>query len=394
MKTLIGRGLTPITVIVLGLVLVAVTALSATRAAADIVYQDKHETISATLLPYNQEYSYCEDGSFSPHDFVVWTQVSRTKKGICTRKIHRIRSTGTSTVMGLTEPACRFDNIKVLSIPFSDGTLYNVCKDKGPIDVTIERPLKIGLYDKKDRLVREVSAGSATALVHCPETVPAHPPTGPAFQVVTSTSCTRGVDCPPPNNSMVLGGRVPGNTSPQHQICTQTPQPAPVAGTAKSANAIDPIPRTWKKPRVVNREPLIGERTVSSAGIQKTPPQRVKAATPRMQAPGQQWTVAGTDKETGSKGITVGTARGTGTRGIVMDTARTGGTQGIVMGTARGLNAQPLHRPVVAKDGTGKLLFAMPDGRSMVLPDGVYSATNGVRLHISGGRISLIDGMP
>jgi len=375
MKTLIGRELTPISVIVLGVALIAITAISATRAAADIVYQDKHETISVTLLPYNQEFSYCEDGSFSPDDFAISAQVSRTKSGICTRKIHTIKSTGTNSVMGLTKPACRFDNIEVISIPFSEGTLYNVCKDKGPIDVTIERSLSIGLYDRKGRQVRAVSAGPATALVHCPERVPDQPPRGPAPRVLKASSCTRGVDCPPPNHSMALGG-IPrgtnlGNTSSPQPVCTQTAQPAPVAGTAASANETDQraklVKPTWQTPRSVNRTPLSTARTANSPGIRLP----VKSNTPAKM-----------------------TAQKRGQRGIVMDTARTGGTQGIIMGTARGLNARPLHRPVVAKDGTGKLLFAMPDGRSMVLPDGVYSATNGVRLHISGGRISLIDGMP
>ena len=382
MKTLIKRGLTPIPVIVLGVVLLAVTALSATRAAAEVVYQDNRETVSVTLLPYSQEFSYCEDGSFSPHDFVVWAQVSRTKSGICTKKIHFIRSTGASSLMGLPKPACRFDNLKVLSIPFSQGNLYSVCKDKGPVDITIERPLKISLYDKKDRLVREVSAGTATALVHCPERVPDQPPgTGYIPHVLTSSSCTRGVDCPPPNHSMTSGGMPQGTTSSsQQRICTQTPRTASASSASQPANATDPVPLTWAKPRIVNREPLIGERTVSSARIQKPPPQRVKAATPRMQAPGKRWTAAGTARETGPKGIIVGTARGTGTRGIVF-------------GTCRNLQKRPIRNPVVGNDGTGKLLFPMSDGRAMVLPDGIYKDKSGIRIHMLGGRIVMVDGI-
>ncbi len=249
------------------------------------------------------------------------------------------------------------------------------------LDITIERPLKISLYDKKDRLVREVSAGTATALVHCPETVPAQPPTGPAPRVLLGSTCTRGVDCPPLNHSMALGGTSQGTTSSsQQRICTQTPRTASASSAAQPANATDPVPLTWAKPRIVNREPLIGERTVSSARVQKLPPQRVKAVTPRMQAPGKRRTVARTTRETGPKGIIVGTARGAGTRGIIV-------------GTCRNLQKRPIRDPSVGTDGTGRLLFPLSDGRTMVLPDGIYKDKSGIRIHMFGGRIVMVDGI-
>ena len=394
MKTLINRGLTSITVIVLGFALIAITALSATQAVADIVYQNNRETISVELEPYNQEYSYCEDGSFSPNDFIIRAQVSRDKSGICTKKIHTIRVTGGSSTKRLTKPGCSFDNIKVDFHPYSEGTLYNVCKDMGPIDTTIERPLLIGLYDRKDRLVREVTAGTATALVHCPERVPDQPPRGSAPQVLTSSSCTRGVDCPPRNNSMAAP-YYPANPNTSSQpICTQTAQTPSGAVPGQSANATDQVPRTWQKPRVVNRVPLAGERTVSSPSIKRIP-QRLKPATPAMQASGQRWTASSPGVRApapGARSVTT-TTRAQGQRGIVVGTARESGTKGIVMGTCRDLQDRPLQRPIVGKDGTGKLLFALPDGRSMVLPDGIYKAQNGIRIHISGGSVALVDGI-
>ena len=95
----------------------------------------------------------------------------------------------------------------------------------------------------------------------------------------------------------------------------------------------------------------------------------------------------------GQKGIIVGTTRGTGTRGIIVGTTRGTGTRGIIVGTCRNLQKRPIRDPSVGTDGTGKLLFALPDGRSMVLPDGTYKAQNGIRLHIRDGRISLVDGV-
>jgi len=402
MKTLIKRGWVSITVIVLGFALFAITALSATRAVADVVYQDNRETISVTLLPYNQEYSYCEDGSFSPKDFVVLGYVSRDKSGVCTKKIYSLGMTGSEGVKWLSKPACRFDNEQVDFHPYSSGTLYNVCKNKGPIDVTIEQPLKISMYDKKNRLVREVSAGSATALVHCPEIVPAHPPTGSAPRVLTGSSCTRGIDCPPRNNSMALGGNrgggTQGNTSSQ-PICTQT---ASEAGTEQPANAIDPIPRTWQKPRVVNRVPLAGERTVSSPRI-KALPQRAKPVTPQWQAPRPvnrgPVAVARTASSPGVRAPAPGarsvtTSRQTpGQRGIIVGTARESGTRGIVVGTCRDLQKRPIRNPVVGNDGTGRLLFPLSDGRTMVLPDGIYKDNSGIRIHMLGGRIVMVDGI-
>lgn len=372
--------------VILGIIMISASVFGVKRADAVIFYQDDKEIVDVTLNPNGQEFWYHEDGSVSGDNFLVWANVVRTEPD---RKITKTRNkkvqwlgvTGGGRV-GLERPVHSFHkNIPIT--PFSEGNFYNVCKDKGPVDVRIERQLTMGLDDSRHRTVRTLGIGSATALVHCPETVTAQPPTGPAPRVLTGSTCTRGIDCPPENHSMALGPGAPGTQGTLRrngQLYTRIPQKGYVqdlsqpntweSGSAQSVNApaqgLRPVTPKWQAPRPVNREPVAVARTGSSPGV-RAPAPGARSVTTTRQTPGQ--------------------------RGIIVGTARGSGPQSIVVGTCRELQIRPLQRPVVRKDGTGKLLFALPDGRSMTLPDGVYKAQNGIRIHISGGSVALVDGV-
>ena len=69
------------------------------------------------------------------------------------------------------------------------------------------------------------------------------------------------------------------------------------------------------------------------------------------------------------------------------------GTRGIVMDTCRELEKKPIRMPGVNLDTQGRLLLSASGRQSIMLPDGVYIAKNGIRLHFKDGRLTLVDGI-
>lgn len=270
------RGALVHLVLVWGFFLAVMSVIFATEAEAEdvVVYQLGNETISLDLHPYSREYLYCSDGSFDPKDFLVTADVTRKKGGICTKKIHTIRRSPAAggSLVTISPPACSFEKIRLDFAPWSEGTLYDVCKKNGPGDARLEKRLSFGLYDKKNRLVRSVEFGPVTAVVHCPARVPdVRPGTGAKRPVIINgRPCVEGIDCPQDNPSSAYNtgqtsqeGSASGGISywnPQGPTCTVETH------TGQMSSAID-LNRPAGLPKLPTPRPVKDMRLPRSAGL-------------------------------------------------------------------------------------------------------------------------------